>query len=373
VGGRKKHFKTMKKLFLLFVASMLTVMGAKADEPSTLVATLSHGGTLTAYYGREALVNAHTNAKEGDIITLSAGKFAVTTINKSVTIRGVGMWPEKATSNDMTTLDGGFEILLKNNNATIALEGLCCNAGVTVRATEKFNKTVTFSKVRFSSTAAIQNFKDGYPFYPVFNNCSIENLEVYGGLCQNCRIKGLYNYDGDAPLTMNNCVLEDVTPRFWAAGIVLSYATFTNCLMIGNGSFILDSKMKADYCVGFSTSKANENFFANVASSTNRMVSDRDNFFKDSSALTANEDEYGDFSGYTLKNLGEIGVDGTGIWQLSDEAAQIYKGNDGTVVGVWGGAYPFNVTPSNPRIKKCEIVPKTDANGKLNVTIEVEQ
>ena len=369
----------MKKLFLLFVASMLTVMGAKADEPSTLVATLSHGGSLTAYYGREALIKAHTDAREGDIITLSAGKFAVTTINKSVIIRGMGMWPDKATNNDMTTLDGDFEILLKNNNAAVGLEGLCCNANLTVRETEKYNKTVTFTKVLFERTVSIWNDKDRYPFYPVFNNCLIRDFVVRGGLCQNCRISALTNYDGDETLAMNNCVLDTYYSYYGNHTYIhIENASLTNCLLISEAALVLDSKIKADYCVGFSTLKDNGNYFANIASTTNRMVSDRDNFFKDSSVLTKNEDEYGDFSGYKLANIDattadDINVDGMGIWQLSDEAAKIYKGNDGTVVGVWGGAYPFNVTPGNPRIKKCEIVPKTDANGKLNVTIEVEQ
>ena len=102
------------------------------------------------------------------------------------------------------------------------------------------------------------------------------------------------------------------------------------------------------------------------------MVEDRDNFFKHS-IVTKSTDQYGDVSGYTVKWDNYSSVEGGGLFELSDEAAKIYKGNDGTVVGVWGGAYPFNITPSNPRLTKCEMVPRVGNDGKLNVTIEVAQ
>ena len=105
------------------------------------------------------------------------------------------------------------------------------------------------------------------------------------------------------------------------------------------------------------------------------MVEDRDNFFKDNSVLTKSTDDFGELTGYTLGWLGYYRLNGEkgGLYELSDEAAKIYKGNDGTVVGVWGGAYPFNITPSNPRLTKCEIVPRVGDDGKLSVTIEVAQ
>ena len=101
-------------------------------------------------------------------------------------------------------------------------------------------------------------------------------------------------------------------------------------------------------------------------------MADRDNFFKNPYVLKKYIDQYGDLSSYYV-NFDDFKVDGSGLFELSDEAKKIYLGNDGTVVGVWGGAAPFSVTPSNPRITKCEIVPKVDANGKLSVTIEVAQ
>jgi hypothetical protein len=125
--------------------------------------------------------------------------------------------------------------------------------------------------------------------------------------------------------------------------------------------------------VGFSTAVDNGSFFDGTNES-NRMVEDREHFFKKTNAFTTSTDQYGDVNGHSLADLSGYDLNGGhGLYELSDEAAKIYKGNDGTVVGVWGGAYPFNITPSNPRLTKCEIVPRVGDDGKLNVTIEVAQ
>ena len=47
------------------------------------------------------------------------------------------------------------------------------------------------------------------------------------------------------------------------------------------------------------------------------------------------------------------------------------KGDDGTVVGPYGGT-GFSVNPSIPRIVESKIDSNTDAEGKLNVKIKVE-
>ncbi len=66
---------------------MLAMTGAKAEEPSTLVATLNHEGKMWAFYGKKALVDAYNFAREGDVITLSAGTFTAVNMTKNLTIR----------------------------------------------------------------------------------------------------------------------------------------------------------------------------------------------------------------------------------------------------------------------------------------------
>ncbi|MBR2238435.1 MAG: hypothetical protein IJ887_11250 [Prevotella sp.] len=372
----------MKKLFLLFVVSMLAMTGAKAEEPSTLVATLNHEGKMWAFYGKKALIDAYNFAREGDVITLSAGTFTAVNMTKNLTIRGVGMFSDIPTSNSYTALEGYPTITIQNNDSPISFEGLCFLGGVTVENNSSA-KRITFTKVRFEGNASYSKTSvvvNPANVYAVFNDCIIYRaLQVKGGLLQNCLVEWLRNDKGNDPLSVNNCVIYDFKKYYnrngYYYGSYINDANLTNTLLIGDGTLVPDwSTYDAYNCVGFSTAADNGTFFAG-ANESNRMVEDREHFFKDSSALTKNTDQYGDLTGYTLAWLGwyDLNANGHGLYELSDEAAKIYKGNDGTVVGVWGGAYPFNITPSNPRLKKCEIVPKVGTDGKLKVTIEVAQ
>lgn len=58
-------------------------------------------------------------------------------------------------------------------------------------------------------------------------------------------------------------------------------------------------------------------------------------------------------------------------YHLTDAAAATYLGTDGTQVGIWGGAYPWDETPDYPLVKNLE-VKGINENGKLQVKINVE-
>ena len=70
----------MKKLILSLIAAIALGVGAMAQD--SRVATLQHGTNIKAYYGPNALAEAHKGAVDGDIITLSAGEFNACTQQK---------------------------------------------------------------------------------------------------------------------------------------------------------------------------------------------------------------------------------------------------------------------------------------------------
>ena len=202
------------------------------------------------------------------------------------------------------------------------------------------------------------------------NHCvSSWYVYLYQGICTNCVFSDISTPTGTNPVTMQNCVLSYYG---FNNGYAFSEDVLTNCIFINNGKYQLAADNSVHNCVFFNISNTDYDFFVNATNGTNKIVADRDNFFKNPYVLKKYIDQYGDLSSYYV-NFDDFKVDGSGLFELSDEAKKIYLGNDGTVVGVWGGAAPFSVTPSNPRITKCEIVPKVDANGKLSVTIEVAQ
>ena len=373
----------MKKILVTLVASVLCIIGAKAEENTTLVATLSHDGALTAYYGKNALYAAYNAAKEGDIITLSAGTFTSVAMNKNITIRGVGAWADASSDNVLTCIDGVANYKIKDNDYELKVEGVKYLCTVTVGSDLSVTKECTFSKVYFSVQQYDYSLTVPEKIFAKLDNCvTIGHLSIYGGVCTNCVFNGVYSQrpsQGSTPVTLQNCVIRDWRNYSSYYNNIDTYKEdiFTNCLFIYNSPTygddqIINENNVVHNCVAFNTAINNINIFQNITNSSNKIVTDRENFFKNAAILSKSTDEYNEVSGYSVK-FDDLNVDGTGLFELSDEAKQIYKGNDGTVVGVWGGAAPFNMTPSNPRITKCEIVPKVNAEGKLSVTIEVAQ
>lgn len=355
----------MKKVLLTMLASVLFITGAKAEETTTLVATLSHEGGLTAYYGKGALVDAYNAAQPGDIITLSAGVFTGTNMNKNITIRGVGGWSDGSSDNVTTTIEGGLTYKLQNDDNELVIEGVRFTSQQSVKSDTY--KECTFSKVNFGDNM----FSADINVFAKLNHCVSTDYRgyIHQGVCTNCVFRDFGASTGTDKITMQNCVIYEFgtynNPDF-------NDDVLTNCIFINTGKYQLAASNDVHNCVFFNKSIQDYDFFANATNESNKIVADRDNFFKNPGVLDKSTDQYGEASAYNIK-FEDLKVDGTGLFELSDEAKKIYTGNDGTVVGVWGGANPFNMTPSNPRITKCEIVPKVDENGKLSVTIEVAQ
>lgn len=351
----------MKKLLVTLVASVLCMIGAKAEETTTLVATLSHGNGLTAYYGKGALVEAYKAAQPGDIITLSAGTFTGDNFAKNITIRGVGGWADGSSDNVFTTIEGAWTFKLQDDDNELIIEGVRFTSQLAI--TSDVYKGCTLSKVKFNSYVNLQTY-----VFAKLNHCVCESyISSYQGVFTNCVLKNIYAYTGTDKITMQNCVIYD-----YNSYSVLTEDVLTNCIFICSDNYKLAASNDIHNCVYFNTTKNDYDFFTYASNNTNMIVADRDNFFKNPDVMKKNTDQYGDLSSYKV-NFDDLNVDGSGLFELSDAAKEIYKGNDGKVVGVWGGAAPFNVTPSNPRITKCEIVPKVDSDGKLSVTIEVAQ
>ena len=78
----------MKKIIVSMVAMMVA---ATSFAQETVVASLSHEGETTIFYGLTALVKAAEKAQSGDIISLSRGIFNATTIKAAITLRGAGI------------------------------------------------------------------------------------------------------------------------------------------------------------------------------------------------------------------------------------------------------------------------------------------
>lgn len=326
----------------------------------SLLATLSHDGEISTYYGTSALKEAISKAVDGDAITLSAGQFNAVNITKAITLRGAGMSivNDSVNSHESTILTGEFTININDSTDAhrFAMEGLYINSAV------KYGKlkNAQFLKCRFpsitstSTTASMTNttfihsrIRNGFTLTSQSNayfiNCAVCNVV--------CPTTSFLEFD--------NCFVKfDNGSNVWVDDANNTY--YKNCIIqicySSSSSFTylkIPSNCTVTHCVGLGYSE----MFNNIASkdNTNVYVSDIKNVFKTYSTTSYN-----------------TYISDPEQFELTDEAKTKYLGADGTQVGLHGGNLPYDENPTTPQITKCNVAAKSTADGKLSVDIEIK-
>ncbi len=321
----------MKKLFLLLTAAIACGVGAMAQD--SRVATLQHGTHFRTYYGTDAFISAHNDASDGDVITLTAGVFNLCDVTKALTIRGEGM--------QKTVLQKSipqFKIPM-NNLYSLSLEGL------TVSNTNTSGTIAIESTGGFATITISKCVLTGGSYYVKFTNCNavVMNSEI--------KIKTLGNCNSSI-----TCINSKMT--------TLEGGTFDvqNCVITGTAN-VSNSIIKNSIVYGVTTlNDTNE--------SSHCLVKEGSSGFDNSWYVktVAPEPDPWDETPSTYVLWDELF---TGNYHLTAEASQNYIGTDGTEIGIYGGAYPYDITPDYPLVKNIE-VKGIHENGKLSVKINVE-
>lgn len=346
----------MKKFFLSLVATMIATA---SFAQGSLLATLSHDGEISTYYGTSALSEAMSKAVDGDAITLSAGQFNAVNITKAITLRGAGMSivNDSVNSHESTILTGEFTIDINDSTDAhrFAMEGLYINSAV------KYGKlkNAQFLKCRFPSitstttTSRMTNttfihsrIRNGFALTSQSNayfiNCAVCNVV--------CPTTSFLEFD--------NCFVK--FDSYGSIGLYCSQASNTyykNCIIQTAGGNITDNRIPSNctvtHCVGLGTNT----IFDGIASkdNTNVFVSSISSVFKTYSTTS---------SGTYISDPEQF--------ELTDEAKTKYLGADGTQVGLHGGNLPYDENPTTPQITKCNVAAKSTADGKLSVDIEIK-
>lgn len=330
----------MKKFFVSLVALVCATL---SFAQSSLLATLSHDGKVSTFYGSTALRDAHYAAANGDIITLSSGTFVAVDITKAVTIRGAGMEVDTVHNVLPTTITGNFNINIADSvSQNLTLEGIYHNQ--TISYTQV--KRPKFLKCRFKEL-----YNAGYG-----NNIKITDAQFI-----HCRIANTLMLISGCSASLVNCIVNkpscnsQTTSNFEFRNCVIHNYTvyssaFYNCILDAdsNGDYLEGSNV-AYYCVA---SYNNTNAFSKIPNSTNKV--------------TTCEELFKTYKG------GDLEKQDSEKFELTEVAKKKYIGTDGTEVGIYGGMLPFDSTPSNPQITKCNVAVKSTADGKLSVDIEVK-
>lgn len=332
----------MKKNLVLIALMLLTSIGTFAQ--SSLIATLSHEGQIKAFYGGNALYQAHQAAVAGDIITLSGGSFSATTITKAITLRGAGMFANLDEQTYPTNISGPFYIEVADTENRLILEGL------------NFLNEVYFKK-------PIER--------PYFQKCKFKSLysplserSIRFGNFINCYIsEGISGY---ASATFINSYINNPTSNssnvYEFTNCVIGFtsnlpstiqnSTITNSVFvnsIGNTTYYQLSGNNTVYgCIA--TGNRVDNFFKSLKVGNNKVVTDITKVFKEFTGTNYSDDI---------------------SFELTDDAATTYLGTDSTQVGMFGGPLPFDPSISTLKITKCNVASKSTVDGKLSVDIEV--
>lgn len=364
---KPKNKKVMKKFFFSLVAAMMATSAVFAQ--GSLLATLSHDGNISAYYGANALKTAVDAAKAGDVITLSSGQFNAVNITKPITLRGAGMSvsTDSVAAHEATIVQNAFEINIADSlSGRLLMEGLYFRNGITYKG---YIKNAQFMKCRFENFIAGTSAKmtNSTFIHCRINNGFTLNSNSSNAYFINSLICSPYNYNSNgngissSNIEFDNCFIKFDIKSTYGYPYLVQNSYYKNCIIqrsTYSGSISQDalpSSCTAYNCVGIGNTTYSLFYYMASSNTTNTMLSSLSSVFKTYSA-TANGSYIKDIDDFTL----------------TDEAAAKYLGTDGTQVGVYGGNLIYDENPTIPQITKCNVAAKSTADGKLSVDIEVK-
>lgn len=326
----------MKKMFLSLVAAMLCATAIFAQ--SSMLATLSHNGKISTYYGASALSDAYKAADNGDIITLSSGSFNAVNLEKAITIRGAGMAIDSTAQTEPTILMGDFNINIPDSiDSRLTLEGIYHNLTITITGDFKNGTFLKdrFNKITYTNRSTIKNL--------TMIHCKVSNqLYISGGSSVSCLNSYINNptTNSNGNFEFVNCIIY----KYNFGETEIGKSSFKNSFLYSNSGNGLSSSAVAYNCVGIGLS----GMFIYIPNTTNSTKSFQEVFKTYTGTYNDNEN-----------------------FELTDEAKSTLKGIDGTQIGIYGGNMPFSTIPTNPQITKCNVAAKSTADGKLSVDITV--
>lgn len=364
----------MKKLFSILV---LALSCSALFAQQTAVALLNHEGTISTFYGADALTQAHKAAVHGDVITLSGGAFtAPSSWTKAVTLRGAGCYEGAENTREVTYIGNGFKLAIP-----VEIETTMTIEGINFKSEFSFStrvKNTTFLKCYLPN---IRNVSCNTNFY----NCILNGLSFTASATEvadvnlfNCYVNQPNNNSDYVSIKFTNCIVRFPKTNSSANGSTLwqfEYAKYNNCIFLGNyqvksdapSTCNISTTCTATYCLSCYCAYKNAtetedaiydyNIFDNMSNNTNKYLEEGKPLHETISSVFK-----------TCPGIYDFTFNET--YELTDEAKATYIGSDGTQIGLYGGM-GFDLIPSTLQITKCEVSPRSTSDGKLSVSIEV--
>ena len=334
-----------KQTFFSIVVAIATSMTINAQ----IIALHSSTG-VQMFKGNTAFADAYTAAQNGDTIYLSGNSFTPPAeFNKQLMILGAGHYPDSTVATGKTFING--QVQLRESADNFYLEGV----------------EVTGNVIFYSNEA------------------------VDGVIIKRCKINGQFNVLGDLSNPSSNLGivgnvlgqrinLENAETALLSNNIIVNTFMFSNGNLINNNiimGFIWGSSM--DYLFYGNNNSLNNNIF--LWEGYNANVNGSGNIFNNNLYVEP-APNYGTTAtstgNYTGILQGDIFVSQTGtafsyLHNYHLKSPTTYTGAEGSQVGVYGGIFPYKegAVPLNPHIQVKNIASTTDANGNLQIQIQV--
>ena len=319
------------------IFAICTILCANVLFAQEQLATLKHNGNISVYYGQNAFVEAYNAAANGDIITLSDGTFNVplsgrypAPITKGITLRGNGAQPDSVRGTQGTYFLTQINVQNLQDTASFEAEG------------------IFFQDFQVSSSYDIK-----------LTNCCVENINATGcGLqARNCIIKGgaywgVYTH----PHNFTNCVLGPISAGTF--GTLPDHSILTNCIIKGYDDDSNSNSSLFNNCIIIAYGSHNMGETCN-----NSILCGFNNLPGTTNVAMEVSDVFETWDGATFSF-------DPNTYKLKANVANSVLGNDGTQVGIFGGDFPFSLTPSYSVIKRLDVPNRTDENGILNIDVE---
>lgn len=330
-----------KRVLGVFFLLSFTLTGFAAK----LTATLQSGDNVTPFYGDNALVEAYNASVDGDIITLSPGKFNTTNISKSITI--IGTYAFDTDQTKATIIDNSPIVDADNVN----LEGIRFSGTLNLKGCDH----LTINRCYIVTMKDEENGEKKYHDNTILTDCLVSYYEAMSlsknTVLRNCCI----NYFSDKnessyPALIENCNI----PIFYLYSnsnykYYQPHAIYRNCFLglyaNGGSNLHLDLYAPSEFtnCVFW------KNYYNAKSSSLKRWAI----YF--TSALASNViDEEAD-SSYNLS--------GTSASNRYSSFTPLVRDN------VTYGPEDHKEYPAIPAIISSEIDTETDIDGNLHVKI----
>ena len=327
----------MKKILFSILALYASIV-ATAQSTDETSAILQHGDKISVYKGNTGLQQAYANAAEGDVINLSSGTFKPVTIEKAITIYGVGFEDNAETNTPRTLIDGEWNIGKDGNVLDgFYMEGVSTNSYVDFRGQIK---NALIRRCYLGYTVTFYYYSENV----VFNQCRFNN-GIYGRdnltnrlLISNCYVNGrIYGFVPQSFVNIDHSIATTLYSNgfgnaqfLWTNSILYAgnkdkepvgaFSTVKNCIVV-NGAGQFRENMLVENC-----------HYVDLA-----------NIFADSE---------------------NIDYDASRTFVLQEP--NTYVGTDNTPIGLSGGA-GWNKIPSKPYVSTLSATP---SGTNLNVTYE---